>query len=169
MDLSELNELLFFDRKHLWHPYASMTEPPPVNFAVSAQGTRIRLADGTELLNIDNARIAAEMPIIALGNRNGESHFKDFEITYSAPKKAPTPEPTEAPTQAPTDEPAQQPTDKPADHATQAPQKATDKPADDDTKSDGKKFPVVPVVAGVCGAIVVGAVIAIIVSGKKKK
>ena len=129
----------------------------------------VKGADGTELLNIDNARIAAELPIIALGNRNGESHFKDFEITYSAPKKAPTPEPTEAPTQAPTDEPAQQPTDKPADNATQAPQKATDKPADDDTKSDGKKFPVVPVVAGVCGAIVVGAVIAIIVSGKKKK
>ena len=51
MDLSELNELLFFDRKHLWHPYASMTEPPPVNFAVSARGTRIRLADGTELLD----------------------------------------------------------------------------------------------------------------------
>ena len=51
MELSELNELLFFDRKHLWHPYASMTEPPPVNFAVSARGTRIRLADGTELLD----------------------------------------------------------------------------------------------------------------------
>ena len=51
MELSELNELLFFDRKHLWHPYASMTDPPPVNFAVSAQGTRIRLADGTELLD----------------------------------------------------------------------------------------------------------------------
>jgi len=51
MNLSELNELLLFDRKHLWHPYASMTEPPPVNFAVSAQGTRIRLADGTELLD----------------------------------------------------------------------------------------------------------------------
>ncbi len=130
----------------------------------------VKGADGTELLNIDNARIAAELPIIALGNRNGESHFKDFEITYSAPKKAPTPEPTEAPTQAPTDEPAQ-PTDKPADNATQAPQKATAKPADnkDNTKTDGKAFPVVPVVAGVCGAIVVAAVIAIIVSGKKKK
>ena len=128
----------------------------------------VKGADGTELLNIDNARIAAEVPIIALGNRNGETRFKDFAITYSAPKKAPTPEPTEAPTPAPTDKPADKPTDKPAESATKAPQSATSKPADNNEASP-KKFPVVPVVAGVCGAIVVGAVIAIIVSGKKKK
>ena len=128
----------------------------------------VKGADGTELLNIDNARIAAEIPIIALGNRNEEARFKDFAITYSAPKKAPTPEPTEAPTQAPTDKPADKPTDKPADNATKAPQNATSKPADNNEASP-KKFPIVPVVAGVCGAIVVGAVIAIIVSGKKKK
>ena len=131
----------------------------------------VKGADGTELLNVDNARIAAELPIIALGNRNGESHFKDFTLTYSAPKKAATPEPTEAPTQAPTEKPTDKPTDKPADNnPTTAPQAATDKPADN-TKDEtpGKKFPIVPVVAGVCGAIVVAAVIAIIVSGKKKK
>ena len=51
MNMTELNELLNFDRRHLWHPYASMTNPPPVNFAVSAQGTRIRLASGQELLD----------------------------------------------------------------------------------------------------------------------
>ena len=51
MNMTELNELLNFDRKHLWHPYASMTNPPPVNFAVSAQGTRIKLASGQELLD----------------------------------------------------------------------------------------------------------------------
>lgn len=47
----DTTQLLEFDRKHLWHPYASMTEPPPVNFAVSASGTKIRLADGSELLD----------------------------------------------------------------------------------------------------------------------
>ena len=51
MNVSEWNELLNYDRKHLWHPYASMIHPPPVNFAVSAQGTRIRLASGQELLD----------------------------------------------------------------------------------------------------------------------
>ncbi len=51
MNIAELNEMLNFDRKHLWHPYASMTDPPPVNFAVSAQGARIRLASGQELLD----------------------------------------------------------------------------------------------------------------------
>ena len=59
MDLSELNELLLFDRKHLWHPYASMTAPPPVNFAVSAQGTRIRLA------------VSAGIPSSVTGSRIG--------------------------------------------------------------------------------------------------
>ena len=43
--------LLQLDREHLWHPYASMTTPPPVNLAESASGTRIRLADGTELID----------------------------------------------------------------------------------------------------------------------
>ena len=39
------------DRRHLWHPYASMIDPPAVNGAVSASGTRIRLADGEELID----------------------------------------------------------------------------------------------------------------------
>ena len=39
------------DRKHLWHPYAPTVKPPPVNGAVSASGTRIRLADGSELID----------------------------------------------------------------------------------------------------------------------
>ena len=33
-----------FDRSHIWHPYASIGNPPPVNFAVSAKGTQITLA-----------------------------------------------------------------------------------------------------------------------------
>ena len=39
------------DRSILWHPYASMVEPPPVFPVVSAQGARLRLADGRELVD----------------------------------------------------------------------------------------------------------------------
>lgn len=34
-----------FDRKHLWHPYTSMTDPQPVFPVVAAEGVRLRLAD----------------------------------------------------------------------------------------------------------------------------
>ena len=51
MNMTLLNELLNFDRKHLWHPYASMLNPPPVNFAVSGRGAKIQLASGQELLD----------------------------------------------------------------------------------------------------------------------
>jgi adenosylmethionine-8-amino-7-oxononanoate aminotransferase len=43
--------MLAFDHRHLWHPYASMTEPAPVWPVVSASGCRIRLADGRELVD----------------------------------------------------------------------------------------------------------------------
>ncbi len=43
--------LAAFDRQHLWHPYASMTAPLPVQLAESASGVRIRLRDGRELID----------------------------------------------------------------------------------------------------------------------
>ncbi|MCK6371643.1 MAG: adenosylmethionine--8-amino-7-oxononanoate transaminase [Gammaproteobacteria bacterium] len=43
--------MLEFDRRHLWHPYASMTEPLPVYAVDSASGCRLRLADGRELVD----------------------------------------------------------------------------------------------------------------------
>jgi adenosylmethionine-8-amino-7-oxononanoate aminotransferase len=44
-------EALAFDRTHLWHPYSSMTDPPPVFPVVSAAGVRLKLADGRELID----------------------------------------------------------------------------------------------------------------------
>jgi adenosylmethionine-8-amino-7-oxononanoate aminotransferase len=38
------DELLAYDREHVWHPYTSMTEPTPVRLVESASGVRLRLA-----------------------------------------------------------------------------------------------------------------------------
>lgn len=44
-------EMLEYDRNHLWHPYTSITAPLPVYAAASADGVRIRLEDGRELID----------------------------------------------------------------------------------------------------------------------
>ncbi len=44
-------DLLAWDREHVWHPYTSMTDPTPVRMVVGADGVRIRLADGAELID----------------------------------------------------------------------------------------------------------------------
>ena len=46
-----MTDSLAFDRRHIWHPYTSMVDPLPVYPAVSAEGVRIRLADGRELID----------------------------------------------------------------------------------------------------------------------
>jgi len=43
--------LLAADRRHAWHPYASAVSPPTVYPVASAAGTRLRLADGRELID----------------------------------------------------------------------------------------------------------------------
>ncbi len=43
--------LIDFDRRHIWHPYTSMTDPLPVYPVASASGVRLRLFDGRELID----------------------------------------------------------------------------------------------------------------------
>jgi len=42
---------LAFDRKNIWHPYTSLTEPLPVYPIVSAKGVRLALENGAELID----------------------------------------------------------------------------------------------------------------------
>jgi len=42
---------LDFDREHVWHPYSSMTQPGNIWPVVSAQGVRLTLEDGRELID----------------------------------------------------------------------------------------------------------------------
>lgn len=48
---STSDALLAWDREHVWHPYTSMTDPTPVRMVTGADGVRVRLADGTELVD----------------------------------------------------------------------------------------------------------------------
>ncbi len=50
MDLTPDN-LLAFDREHIWHPYASMSSPREVYPVVRAQGAELELADGRRLID----------------------------------------------------------------------------------------------------------------------
>ncbi len=42
---------LDYDREHVWHPYSTLVEPPPVYPVTAAHGCRIQLADGRELID----------------------------------------------------------------------------------------------------------------------
>ena len=46
-----MSGLLDFDRAHVWHPYASMTSPGPTRLVESANGVRLRLSDGHEVVD----------------------------------------------------------------------------------------------------------------------
>lgn len=42
---------LAYDRSFIWHPYASLKDPPPVRLARAASGVNITLADGRKLVD----------------------------------------------------------------------------------------------------------------------
>jgi adenosylmethionine-8-amino-7-oxononanoate aminotransferase len=44
-------QLIALDQQHVWHPYASMDNPPPAYPVVSANGVRLTLADGQEIID----------------------------------------------------------------------------------------------------------------------
>lgn len=46
-----MNDILDFDRRNIWHPYASLGNPPPVRLAASASGLEIVLSDGRRLVD----------------------------------------------------------------------------------------------------------------------
>jgi adenosylmethionine-8-amino-7-oxononanoate aminotransferase len=45
------DDLLAFDRQHIWHPYSSISKPLPIYPVESASGVRIRLSNGRELID----------------------------------------------------------------------------------------------------------------------
>ncbi len=48
---TDIKSMLAFDRKHIWHPYTSMTHPLKTYAVKSAQGVRIELCDGQVLVD----------------------------------------------------------------------------------------------------------------------
>ncbi len=46
-----VEEMLAFDREHIWHPYSTVVNPPPVFPVAGASGTRIELEDGRTLID----------------------------------------------------------------------------------------------------------------------
>ena len=49
--MQSLQQLLDFDRLHVWHPYAAMPNPSPVFPVESAHGVQIQLMDGRVLID----------------------------------------------------------------------------------------------------------------------
>lgn len=51
MKPEDIDALVSFDQQHLWHPYATMDNPPPAYPVVAADGVRLQLADGRQLID----------------------------------------------------------------------------------------------------------------------
>jgi len=49
--MNNSEELLKLDKQHIWHPYSAMGSDMPVYPVVSAEGVRLKLADGRELID----------------------------------------------------------------------------------------------------------------------
>mgnify|MGYP001157493931 FL=1 len=44
-------QVAIIDKNHIWHPYSSLIKPIPAYQVVSASGVRLKLSDGTELID----------------------------------------------------------------------------------------------------------------------
>ncbi len=51
MNSDQWDQAIEWERAHLWHPYSSMIDPQPALPVVAAEGVRLRLADGRELID----------------------------------------------------------------------------------------------------------------------
>jgi adenosylmethionine-8-amino-7-oxononanoate aminotransferase len=50
-DMSEELDWIEFDKQHIWHPYSAVGSDLPIYPVVSADGVRLRLADGRDLID----------------------------------------------------------------------------------------------------------------------
>lgn len=48
---NDWDALIEFDKAHIWHPYTSLSHPTPVFPVTGANGVRLTLTDGTELID----------------------------------------------------------------------------------------------------------------------
>jgi adenosylmethionine-8-amino-7-oxononanoate aminotransferase len=48
---ADFEDLLRFDRQHVWHPYAAVPSDEPRYIVTGAQGVKLQLADGRELID----------------------------------------------------------------------------------------------------------------------
>ena len=97
-----------------------------------------------------------------VASQGSESPDDSGEIFRTAAELPITRDPRETEKMDPGDYEVPLPTEAPTDALDN-----TDSPSDD--SADNKKFPVLPVVAGVCGAIVLAAIVVMIVSSAKNK
>ncbi|MBA3266390.1 MAG: adenosylmethionine--8-amino-7-oxononanoate transaminase [Nocardioidaceae bacterium] len=51
ISLTRSRDILDFDRRHVWHPYTSMTRPETTTLIESADGIRLTTSDGRELID----------------------------------------------------------------------------------------------------------------------
>jgi adenosylmethionine-8-amino-7-oxononanoate aminotransferase len=51
MNSNEIDSLLDFDRRHIWHPYTSAISPSPCFMAESAEGVYINLSGGKRVID----------------------------------------------------------------------------------------------------------------------
>ncbi|MBO4325854.1 MAG: hypothetical protein J5950_01110 [Clostridia bacterium] len=133
----------------------------------------IKDAEGTQKLELDNARISAEYSAVGIGNRGDTTtHFDNIRLTYMQKKKTATEAPTEAPA-TPTTAPTEKATDNSSNatavsgDATPGGSEATKKPDDNQKKSGNNTW--IYILCGVVGVAAVAVILVSVLKGKKKK